>query len=483
MLPVVTPAEMAEADRRAVASGTAASVLMDRAGRAVAWAVRRRLEGTYGRRVVIVCGKGNNGGDGLVTAAALRGWGARVDVFELGDLDRNWCARAIGRADAVVDAMFGTGFRGALDGDAAWFADAAAALPANVARVAIDIPSGVDGRTGAIDGPVFHADETVTFAALKTGLCSEPGRSAAGTVHVAAIGIDVSDATIGVVEAADVTGWLPARHANAHKWRSGVMVVGGSAGMTGAPMFVSHAALRTGAGIVWCAVPASGTAAAPPTEVITKTLPATAEGSLDEPAVPVVLKDLDRFQAVVLGPGLGTDPRTAAAVGRLVAQAPVPLVLDADGLNALHGDLAALRVRYTAMRVPTVLTPHEGEYARLLGEPVGADRVGAARRLSAESDAVVLLKGPGTVIAAPDGRVAIAVQGGPWLATAGTGDVLSGMIAGLLARGVMPFEAAAGGAWLHSRAADLAGHTGLLAGDIVAAIPAALESVRAEPSR
>jgi len=479
MRPVVTPAEMAEADRRAIAEGTPVAVLMERAGRSVAWTVRRRLGGTYGRRVVVACGKGNNGGDGLVAAAALRAWGARVDVFELGrELDRAAFARALRQADAFVDAMYGTGFRGILDGDADWIAFTVESAPVTMPRIAVDIPSGVDGSTGSVTGRAVRAHETACFAALKTGLCFEPGRSLAGAVHVVDIGIDVGPARIGLVDAADVREWIPPRETTDHKWRSGVMVVGGSAGMTGAPMLVSRAALRAGAGIVWCGLPGSANAErASSGEIIIKALASTFEGSVDEPAAAHVLKDLERFRAVVIGPGLGGDPRTHAAVGQLVAEAPIPLVLDADGLNALHGDLAPLRVRHTALRVPAVLTPHEGEYARLVGEPVGDDRIAAARRLASAGECVVLLKGPGTVVAAPDGRVAIDSVGGPWLATAGTGDVLSGVIAGLLARGLAPFEAAAAGAWLHGRAADLAGHTGLIAGDIVAAIPAALRLV------
>jgi hydroxyethylthiazole kinase-like uncharacterized protein yjeF len=477
MQPVLTPAEMGEADRRTIAAGTPVEVLMERAGRAVAWAVRREMGGTYGRRVVAVCGKGNNGGDGHVAARALRGWGVGVDVFTLdGGVDRQLCERALLRADAFVDAMFGTGFKGSLEGDAAWVARAADAVLGPC--VAVDIPSGVNGHTGEVEGVAVHASHTVTLSALKPGLLFEPGATHAGEVEVADIGIDLRTPATLVPEAIDVALELPERAPDAHKWLSGALVVGGSGGMTGAPLFVSHAAMRAGAGIVWCGVPGAEAAArASGTEVITKALPATPDGALDEPAAAEVLKAADRFRALVVGPGLGRDDRTAAAVRRIVAEASIPLVLDADGLNALAGDVAPLRAR----TAPAILTPHAGEYVHLAGAKVGPDRLAAARRLAERAHAIVLLKGPGEVIAEGEAltaaRAAINTTGGPWLATAGTGDVLSGIIGGFLARGTDPFWAAAGGAFTHGRAADVAGHTGLVAGDLIPALPAAIRSI------
>ncbi|HEV7536411.1 MAG TPA: NAD(P)H-hydrate dehydratase, partial [Acidimicrobiia bacterium] len=206
-------------------------------------------------------------------------------------------------------------------------------------------------------------------------------------------------------------------------------------------------------------------------------LPATSAGALDEEAVKEVLDGLDRFRALVLGPGLGQAPATVAAVRRLVAEAPIPLVLDADGLNALAGDVELLADRPAA----TVITPHAGEYARLAGESVGEDRVDAARRLAERAGAVVVLKGSRTVIADPTGRAAINTTGGPWLATAGTGDVLSGVVGALTALGLPAFRAAAAGAWIHGRAGDCAGHVGLVAGDLIDALPEVLARLAAEP--
>jgi NAD(P)H-hydrate epimerase len=472
--PLLTPAEMGEADRRTIAAGTPVEVLMERAGRAVARAVREVAGGTYGRRVVVVCGKGNNGGDGLVAARVLRGWGVRPAVFRLSDgVDRARAEREVARADVLVDAMYGTGFTGALEGDAAWFAEQTEQHPA---VVAVDIPSGVDGLTGATNGVAVRADRTVTFAARKPGLVFPPGATHAGVVTVADIGIDLGEVRAGVTEAADITAWVPQREPETHKWAvGGVMVVGGTLGMTGAPMLVGRAAMRAGAGIVWCGVPGrEAAAAASGTEIISVALPATDDGALDVGAVGVVLRDLDRFGALVLGPGLGRDEHTQTAVVQLTADAPTPLVLDADGLNALRGDLNPLRVRHTMLDAPAILTPHAGEYARLVGAPPAADRIAAARKLADDAHAVVLLKGSGTVIAEPGGgRVAVNPTGGPWLATAGTGDVLAGIIGALLARGCDAFTAAAAGAWLHGRAADRAGHTGMIAGDLIEAIPAA----------
>ena len=492
MEPVLTPEAMGRADKRTIDAGTPVAVLMERAGRAVAWEVRRVLSGCYGRRAFVACGKGNNGGDGLITARAVSRWGVQTHVVELAaGFDRRAAARALARADVAVDAMYGTGFRGALEGDAAWIADTLAEWDGPV--VAVDIPSGVDGLTGAVHGTAVQASSTLTFAARKPGLLFEPGRSHAGRVRVADIGIDLGpDGTepllLGVLDEADVGRVLRPRAPTAHKWTAAVMVVGGSDGMTGAPMFVSHAAMRAGAGIVWCALPGDDAARrASGTEVITRALPATGDGALTSLAADAVLADISRFGALAVGPGLGRDPAVRQPVVSLVAEARVPLVLDADGLNALNGDLAPLRARQT-LGAPTVLTPHDGEYARLAGEPVGDDRIAAARRLAERAGAVVLLKGPGTVIAEPGdattARTVINPTGSAALATAGSGDVLSGVIAGFLARGLAPFDAAAAAAWVHGRAAERAaedlGPTGVVAGDVLGALAPTVLDVEAD---
>jgi NAD(P)H-hydrate epimerase len=493
MEPILTPAEMAEADRRTIAAGTSAETLVGRAGRAVARAVLADLGGAYGRRVVIVCGKGNNGADGRVAADALRARGVRCDVFDLeAGIDRARAQRVIDRADALVDAMYGTGFRGVLEGDAAWFADATGEVEVPV--IAVDIPSGVDGTTGAAEGSTVWANHTVSFAAWKPGLLAEPGRSWAGDVTIADIGIDLGpaaeDPRLALVASSDAAAWWPTRDADAHKWSVGpLMVVGGSPGMEGAPTLAAMAALRAGSGIVWAATPTpapAGWGAPVPAgaelvgragedlddgvpfgvEVVHLAL-ASSAGSLDDAGVDAVLAAAGRFGALVVGPGLGTAPSIGSAVRRLLAECDRPLLLDADALNALAGDPAPLADRAAAGLAPVLLTPHDGEFARLAG-PVGPDRVAAARRLAAATGATVLLKGPTTVIADPDGRALIADAGGPWLATAGSGDVLSGIAGSLLAAGLPPLRAAGAAVWMHGDAADLARHTSLVAGDIVA---------------
>lgn len=475
---VLTPEQMNAADRATIEAGTPVDVLMERAGWGLARAVRDHLGGTYGRRVVLVCGKGNNGGDGLVAARVLRHWGVRTEVFELeAGLDREALVRSLSRADAAVDAMLGTGFRGTLEGD-----PASAAEAMNVSRaplIACDIPTGVDGTTGAVEGVAVRAVSTVCFAALKTGLLLQPGAAHAGTIRVEPIGIDVTrapDEPAYHLDEDDVSLLLPVRDVETHKWSAGgLFVVAGQAGMLGAAALVGRSGLRAGAGIVVLGVPGKELASrAAGSEIITRSLSATSEGVLDEPAAKEVLDGLERFRAMAVGPGLGTDERTVAAVRTLVAEAPAPVLVDADGLNALAGDLAPLRGR----DAPTVLTPHTGEFARLVGDEIGPDRLLASRELAADTGAVVLLKGSTTVIADPSGRAVLNTTGGPWLATAGTGDVLSGIIAGLLAQGVEAFEAAAAGAWIHGAAALDASTEGLVAGDVVEALPRTLARLR-----
>jgi NAD(P)H-hydrate epimerase len=476
---VLTPAEMAAADRHAIEHGTPEEVLVERAGRALAHHALRMLGGTYGRRVTIVAGKGNNGADGRVAGRLLRARGIGVDEcsleegFYVAEL-----RRMLGRADLVIDAMYGTGFRGRLDGAGAVITQEV--LLASVPVLAVDIPSGVNGTTGAVEGVAMDADETICFAAYKPGLLFEPGRSHAGVVDVVDIGIDVTATgpRLGVFDISDLA--LPEPRAEAHKWSSGCLVVGGSNGMVGAPVLAGSAALRAGAGMVVCAVPGREAAAAVSgRELVARALPATSDGSLEEGAADEVLKDLARFRALAIGPGLGREPSAQSAVRRVVAEADVPLVIDADALNAIAVDPSVMEARAGAGLAPPVLTPHAGEYERLAGRPVGEDRVVAARELAARLHAIVLLKGPGTVIAAPDGDAIVNTTGGPALATAGTGDVLTGVIASLLAQGVDPLPAAATAAYVHGRAADVARDApDIVASDLVEALPRTLHELR-----
>ena len=488
MRPIVTPVEMAAADRRAIDAGTPEPVLVERAGRAVAWDARRLLGGCYGRRVVVLAGKGHNGEDGAVAARALADWGARVDVVRLsGGIDRESASRSIGRSHLVIDAMFGTGFRGELGDDASWLAGEL--LSAAVPVLAVDVPSGVDGLTGRVVGSAVMATATTCFAALKPGLLFEPGRTHAGQVRVVDIGVDVSEGGEPAVrcttsaDVAAVVGLNPrVNDPEAHKWSAGVLVIGGSRGMIGAPLLAARAAARTGSGMVVVGVPGDAAAtAASGSEVVVRSLPATPEGGFDEDAGRIVVRDLaGRFGSIGLGPGIGRDPRGLQAARRIVAEAPCAMVVDADALNALADDPAPMRVRHAAGLARPVLTPHAGEYERLAGEPVGDDRIAAARRLAERTRAVVLLKGPGTVVATPGGRVAVCPHGGPELAAAGTGDVLTGVIAALLAFGAEAFEAAAAAAWLQAEAAlDAGTGASLVASDLLAALGPTIAALRA----
>lgn len=449
MIPVVTPEEMGAIDR---AAPEPVDELIDRAARAVARAAIEMLGGTYGRRVLVVAGKGNNGNDGREAAKHLRRRGVRVRV-----LDAASAPTELPAVDLVIDAAYGTGFHGAYE---------APRVHPGQAVLAVDIPSGVDGRTGAAAGRVLPADRTVTFAASKPGLLLEPGASLAGAVTVADIGLDTSGATLHLVEAADVSAWLPTRSRTAHKWQSAVWVVAGSPGMSGAAALATGGAQRAGAGYVRLSAP-GGLATDVPVEVVQDQLTST-EWSAE------VLDGLGRFGALVIGNGLGTTDTVGRQIRAVVAGATLPVVVDADGLTALAADLDEMVPKLTDR---VVLTPHDGEFARLAGGPPGADRIGAARDLAARLGAVVLLKGHLTVVAHPDGRVLLSDSGDARLATAGTGDVLAGVIGALAAQGMEPFEAAAAGACIHGRAGALGWRHGLVAGDLVELLPDAFDQL------
>jgi hydroxyethylthiazole kinase-like uncharacterized protein yjeF len=445
MIPVLTPEEMAAVD---AAAPEPVEVLIERAGAAVAREALDLLEGAYGRRVVVVAGKGNNGNDGRAAAARLRRRGVRVAVVDAADAPRRLPA-----SDLVVDAAYGTGFRGTWD----------APDPGDSPVLAVDIPSGVDGVTGEAAGAVLAAERTVTFAALKPGLLFGRGPELAGDVRLADIGLDVGDADTTLVEDEDVAGWMPVRSREAHKWQAAVWVVAGSPGMTGAATLATRGAQRIGAGYVRLSTP-GGEVGAGPLEAVGTPLPA--DGWATE-----VLDGVDRFAAVVVGPGLGREEGTAAEVRRLVAGCPVPLVVDGDGLAALG--------EHPTVPSSAVLTPHDGEFSRLTGGPPGADRIAAVAGLARSAGCTALLKGSTTAVAAPEAGVFLVTAGDARLATAGTGDVLSGAIGGLLAQGLDPARAAAAGAHLHGRAARLGPMRGLVAGDLPDLLPAALAAVAA----
>ncbi|MDP1820340.1 MAG: NAD(P)H-hydrate dehydratase [Acidimicrobiales bacterium] len=450
MIPIVTPEEMAAID---AAAPQPVEVLIERAGAAVARTALELLGGAYGRRVVVLAGKGNNGADGRSAAARLRRRGARVEVIDAGSSPDRF-----GPADLVIDAAYGTGFHGQHHPPE----------PGGAPVLAVDIPSGVSGLTGEVGGWALPAVRTVTFAAYKPGLLLEPGRGLAGEVEVADIGLDVAGAAAGIVERADVAAYLPRRSVASHKWRAAVLVVAGSPGMAGAAQLAAAAAQRAGAGMVRLASPGFDDPTRP-TEAVGIPLPA--RGWAD-----ALLGAVGREHAMVIGPGLGAGDATRQGVRKVLAHTDLPAVIDGDGLTVLGVDAADVLPERAA---PTVLTPHDGEFERLVGHPPGADRLAAARQLAAATGAVVLLKGPVTIVAAPDGEVQVVTAGDARLATAGTGDVLSGIIGALLAQGVLAIEAAAAGAWLHGRAGSHGPARGLVAHDLLDLLPSALAEVGA----
>ena len=464
MRAVLTRDEMRAADA-AAAEIFSHEILVSRAGTAVAHSALRMLHGAYGRRVVVVAGKGSNGADGRVAAAVLSRRGARVHVMEAAEVPGG---AELPPCDLVIDGAYGTGFKGSYD---------APAMPAAAAVLAIDIPSGVDADTGEAPGDAVQAERTVTFAALKPGLLQGAGPRRSGTVEVVDIGIRFPTPRALLVEDDDVAALLPARPRGINKWTNAVGVAAGSAGMEGAAVLCTRGAMAAGAGMIRLGSPGDPSAAWP-TEAVRMHLPA-------EGWAAAFLEATAKCKAVVIGPGLGTGDAVAGEIRAVLAAVPVPLVIDADALSAL-GDAATARTLLEARDAPSILTPHDGEYARIAGFPPGEDRLEAARRLAAATGAVVLLKGPLTAVAGPGAPasrpdVLLAGAGGPSLATAGSGDVLSGIIGAFCARGLGALEAAALAAHVHGRAASLGPAQGLVSGDLPGLLARLLSSLSDGP--
>jgi hydroxyethylthiazole kinase-like uncharacterized protein yjeF len=457
---LLTPGEMAEVDRAAVAGGRPIAALMEAAGRAVARAVRARFAPC---RTLLLCGPGNNGGDGYVAARHLAraGWPIRVaalapPVGPAVEAAAGWRGPEVpfaeaeaARAGLVIDAVFGAGLSRDLDPALARVLAAAPRI------VAVDVPSGLDGRTGAARGAVAAAALTVTFFRLKPGHLLLPGRGLCGEILLADIGIPAS-----VLREVRPRAWrngpglwrIPTLTAEGHKYTRGHLTVLGGKVMTGAARLAAAAGRRAGAGLLTLAAEEGGAIyqAGDPGVIV------------DARPLGVQLRD-GRRRAFVCGPGLG--PEGAAAALPLLLGSGRAVVVDADALTLCAGAPDRLRGA-------SVLTPHGGEFARVFGAP-GPDRVAAVRDAAVRTGAVVLLKGADTIVAAPDGRVAISADAPPWLATAGSGDVLAGVIGGFLAQGMAPWEAACAGAWVHGRAGVRAGE-GLIAEDLIAHIAAAI---------
>jgi ADP-dependent NAD(P)H-hydrate dehydratase / NAD(P)H-hydrate epimerase len=494
---------MAAADRSAIESGTPDAVLMERAGRAVVRAVIESAGGRYGRRIAVVCGKGNNGGDGFVAARLAQREGLAISCFIVGDIrgvkgaaahhlallrhaDVQVLPFAEGRlegARVIVDALFGTGFHGPADGEAARAIEAINRARLGARVVAVDIPSGVDGATGAVNGPAVSADVTVAMAAEKIGTAVGAGAARAGRVCVADIGIHVTESRVRIAEANDVAGLLPRRPLDAHKRSGGsVAIIGGSTGMSGAVVLAARASVRAGAGYATVGVTEDVQPIVSTNVPEVLTAIASDGDALGPDALDKMKRVLERADVVAVGPGLGTGPAQTELVERVLRDIELPVVLDADALNVLAGNTDMLSSR----AAPTIITPHPAELGRLLGratDKVQSDRLDAVRTACGRFGCVVVLKGFRSLTSrAAD--VVVNPTGGPELATAGTGDVLTGVVAALAAAGLDPFDAAWAAAFVHGVAGSCAarrfGVTGVLAGDVAGSVGNAVADIRGE---
>jgi hydroxyethylthiazole kinase-like uncharacterized protein yjeF len=471
-------------------------VLMQRAAAGLAAAALRRLDRVYGARVVVLVGGGDNGGDALYAGARLAGRGATVTALTVAGKHHEAAGSAARRAgvairpagdgtdevlltgaDLVLDGMLGIGGRGGLREPAA----RVARLAPPARTLAVDVPSGVDADTGAVPGEAVRAGATITFGTIKSGLLMLPGAAYAGDVELIDIGLSLPAADLEQLEAADVGSLLPGPGAEASKYTRGVLgITAGSDAYPGAAVLCTGGARRGGAGYLRFA----GTAH--PVQLVRQRFPDVVATEVAPGDAAAVLAS-GRVQAWVVGPGLGTDD-AAAAVVHGVLGTPVPVLIDADGLTVLAQHRDWLRERAGRGQV-TLLTPHAGEFARLVGgEPdevtsaLAADPLGVVRRAAADLPATVLLKGSTTLVVDPDGRARVNGSGTGWLAAAGSGDVLSGLAGALLAAGLGPRDAGSVGAWLHGTAARLAvGRSGppLTALDLLASLPAAWQAAEA----
>ena len=448
---VFTPEQMRYIDAH---SAVDVAVFIRQAGFAVAQVALRMLGGSYGKHVVVLAGKGNNGEDGRVASEFLRTRGIKVSSFASNEIPPQ-----LPECDLVIDAVYGTGLRGE------FFAPIT-----NAPVLAVDIPSGVDAITGECRGVPFIAQQTVTFGALKPGIVLQPGRTHAGVVTVASLDLplglckNVDEKIISVVTRSDVEQWVPPRAPTTHKWKSAVRAIAGSKTMMGAAQLSCSAAYKAGAGIVHLSSIGGMPETIAPLEVVYRSV--SELHWADQ-----CLSDIERFASALIGPGLGRGDELVDEVFHFVSRCPVPLVIDGDGLQILASSRDGQRrnmANFFAQRTAeTVLTPHDGEFSALTGERPSADRIADTRKAAAALQAVVLLKGSTTVVAEPSGNVLCITNGDTRLATAGSGDVLTGVIAALLAMGLNAFHAAATGAFIHGNALERLPKYGVVASDIV----------------
>ena len=512
---IVSSEEMRWCDETAINQyGIPGMLLMENAGRGVVEIIKLIFPALESQKVLVVCGKGNNGGDGFVIARLLSNSNAQIQVLLMaspselkGDAKTNFILlqriakksshhitlhryskrllSTLPRPDIIVDALFGTGFTGSVRKP---FADVLAWLNKQRAQiVAVDIPSGVNGTSGVVENIAVRADRTVTFGSLKSGLLCNQGREHVGTLSVVDIGIPNSIThdkrfQISLVEQADVRRSIPKRPMHAHKYSVGkVLVLAGSKGLTGAAALCSTAALRAGAGAVVLGTPEPvyPILARKLTEVMTFPLPATSDGTLSLAALDGIHEKLSWADVLVIGPGLSQNPETQQLILKLLLEHRGKILVDADGLNAIAANGIS---KFRTARAQFILTPHVGEFSRLTGLhslEVERHRIEAARVLAKQVGATIVLKGVPTVTALKNGSCFINSTGNPGMATAGSGDVLSGIIAGLWAQGMPDGEAAYAGVYLHGLSGDYAakklGERSLLANDLLEYLPAAMQ--------
>ncbi|MFA5073983.1 MAG: NAD(P)H-hydrate dehydratase [Nitrospirota bacterium] len=509
---IVTAQQMRNIDQRAIKEfGIPGPVLMENAAASVMIEMERFFDGLAGVKVAIICGKGNNGGDGFALARrlAIRGIAVRVAILGpmnviqgeadvhlsilkktsveiIPEVSQESLSELLSWSDIIVDAILGVGLSSPLEG---FFAQTVNLInQSGKPVVAIDIPTGIHSDTGAVMGTAVKADLTVTMCLIKAGLALLPGADYAGAVRVADIGIpteaiDQEPISLSLLNQGYAWGRIEPRKTGSHKGTFGhLFIVAGSPGKAGAAVMTSLSALRTGAGLVTAAVP-NGILPIIQSQVFEAMgipMPESMSGSLGTSSVNEILSSAEQMTACAIGPGLSTQEETVQVVLSLVQRLTIPMVVDADGLNALVGSLPILK----KAKAPIILTPHPGEMARLLGisaADVQRDRIAIASEFAKTHKVILVLKGAGSIVATPDGQVFINSSGNPGMATGGTGDALTGIIGGLLAQGYHPTQAACLGVYVHGLAGDLAakekGEAGMIAGDLIEKIPDAFRTL------
>ena len=509
---IVSVKEMREIDRVAIKElGIPGVVLMENAGQGVVSAMDNYFDSESIDKVTIVCGKGNNGGDGFVVARYLMNQNIGVDVYIVGDVSsitgdaktnldiikgmgvkprtirnkigvRNLML-SFSDSDVIVDAIFGTGFSGSIHGIVK---DVIREINESTLRVvAVDTPSGIDSVTGNVTGEAVMADLTVTMELPKTGQFLYPGKHYVGELYIVALGfpeqvIEGVSPRGTLVDTEVVRRFMPWRAPNLHKGTFGrVLIVAGSTGMTGAAAMASTAALRAGAGLVYLAIPEhlNPVLETKCTEVITVPVPQTADGSISLEAYDTIMEKASKVDVMAIGPGMSRHPETEKLVRKIVEDVPIPLLIDADGINALAGHTTLLKKR----KRPTILTPHPGEMSRLINTPVKEiekERIAICSKYASKWSVILALKGVPTIIAKQDGAFWLNPYVNSGLATAGSGDVLTGLIIGFLAQKTTPLTSAVSGVYIHSLAGEILrkkmGEYSIIAGDLIDAISEAI---------